>query len=139
MKAIKITALGAILLCLTLVILAVVTKNPEVRLYDKTVEQLMISEGFSSEQEALANVPHLAEIKGKMNELDNLQYHVSIQSARSRSNKLQSRGAGIGNEDGENPTTQEGSEKRLKTHKYHPGPDNTLIFPPDLLPENMGS
>ena len=76
MKAIKITALGAILLCLTLVILAVVTKNPEVRLYDKTVEQLMISEGFSSEQEVLANVPHLAEIKGKMNELDNLKYHV---------------------------------------------------------------
>ncbi len=76
MKAIKVIGLFAGIICGTLIILAVFTKNPEVKLYDETINRLMVSEGFSSEQEALVSIPHLAKVKGKMDKLSHLKFHV---------------------------------------------------------------
>ncbi len=78
MKVVKFAMAFAACFLIVLIILIVNSENPEIALYDKTVETLMIQKGFTSVHEVLECYPTLKEIKNKIDRIGQLQ--VAIQS-----------------------------------------------------------
>jgi len=66
MKIVKIIALIASSFLVTLLALIITVKNPEVALYEKTIETLMDKEHLTCEQDVLDNFPDLKDIKSSM-------------------------------------------------------------------------
>ncbi|MFK7772481.1 MAG: hypothetical protein AB8F94_10085 [Saprospiraceae bacterium] len=74
MKFIKITATFACCFLIALFILIIIVENPEVALYDKTVEVLMNQEKLETEEEVLDYFPALKGIKSNMTRVAYLNY-----------------------------------------------------------------
>jgi len=74
MKIIKIAAVFAGSFLVALFILIIKGQNPEVALYDKTVEVLMDQESLASEQDVLDSFPALQDIKSNMTRVAQLDW-----------------------------------------------------------------
>lgn len=66
MNIIKVVAISACGLLIVLFTLITSIENPEKKLFEETVESIMINEGLSSYQEVLDASPELKDIKSKM-------------------------------------------------------------------------
>ncbi|MEL6717394.1 MAG: hypothetical protein AAFO82_23755 [Bacteroidota bacterium] len=73
MRTIKIAAAVACGLTLLLLALTFTVKNPEIALYEETVELLMEQEGISCDQEITKRFPVLLDIQAKMKQLADLR------------------------------------------------------------------
>ncbi len=72
MNVIKTTTGLACTFVIVLFALIFSTENPEKKLFEKTVQSIMIHEGMSSHQELLDAFPELKDIKSKMKRIDSL-------------------------------------------------------------------
>jgi hypothetical protein len=73
MKYIKIAATFASCFLIALFILIIIVENPEVALYNETVEILMNQEKLETEDEVLDHFSALKDIKSKMNRISYLK------------------------------------------------------------------
>lgn len=80
MKAVKFAAGLACGLTVLLLILAFTVKNPEVALYEDTVEKLRQATGIPAEQSMEEQFPALAEIQADLKRIAELNQYVNSQS-----------------------------------------------------------
>jgi hypothetical protein len=73
MKVIKIAATVASCFLIALFFLIIIVENPEVALYNETVEMLMNQEKLETEDEVLDHFPALKDIKSMMNRISYLK------------------------------------------------------------------
>lgn len=76
MDSVKVAVGTACSILVVLVLLLVFLKNPERALYDRTMETLMIQEGFSSQEELQKRFPKLRDIDLKMKRIASLNANI---------------------------------------------------------------
>lgn len=80
MKIIKIAAVIAASFLITLFIVIIKVENPEIALYQETVEMLMLQEGVNTKQEIEEHFPILTEIQANLDKIAKLNQFIACKT-----------------------------------------------------------